>query len=166
MTDKEIGLKVFRSYWNWSRAFNGSSFNYSFEQFLKVMQPNQKKLDILLDGVGGGVREAGVSDSRIETAMRSLAKSSGGKIPSNPMQFFYYLSNEATKINWLDATAFVVTESAKDIIKGAQSVGDSIITSAKIINFLLPAIALIFVFFWINKATDGSVVKVVRSFKK
>lgn len=159
MLDRDRGEKVFRAFYNNSRALFPSTFKYSFSDFLNFYG---SKSEIYLDGVGGGVREAGISDSKIESAMRSLARASKGQIPKNPMQFFSYLSGEATKIDYVDAAFFVAKESVKDIAKGAQAVGDSLIFSGKILNFLLPGIVLFFVFFWINKKTEGSLSRALK----
>lgn len=163
MTDIELGTKVLKSFWNWSRMLNAGSFKVSFDEFLKSYG---SKINIYLDGIGGAIKAAEVSDSRIDSAMRSLAIASKGKIPSDYQVYFKYISNEAVKVNWIDAVAYTAIESVKDIASGAQAVGNSILTTGKILNFLLPGIALIFVIFWINKHTDGGLAKVAGHFRK
>lgn len=159
MSDLELGKKVFRSFWNWSKTFYGNSFDYTFEEFLNFYG---KKLNIYLDGIGGGVREAQLSDSKIDAAMRALAKDSMGKVPSNPLQMFKYLSNEATKVDFVDAAIFVTKESVIDVIKGTEAIGSSIITTGKMLTYIFPAIVLILVFFWLNTKTNGQLVKVIK----
>lgn len=166
MSDKEIGLKVFQFLFKWNKSLYPKSFNYSFDVFLSKIQPDKKKLDIVLDGVGFGVRSADMSDSKIDSAMRKLALQGAGRIPKNPYDVFKFLSNESTQISWVDAAAYVATESAKDALKAAESVGNQVILTGKILNFLLPAIALFLVFVWINKASGGEALKAIKGFRK
>ena len=163
MTDRELGLKVFKSFWNWSRAMNRSSFSLSFDDFLKVYG---SKTEVYLDGIGGGIREANVSDSTIDSAMRSMAIASNGKVPKNPLKMIDYLSNESVKIDWTDAVVFTAKESAGDILKGAESVGNQILLTGKILNWLLPVIVLVFVLYWINKNTNGMLGKASKKVLK
>lgn len=159
MSDKELGLKVFKAFYSWNKSFHPTVFNYSLDQFLNFYG---KKKDIYLDGIGGGVRESGISDSRIDTAMRSMAQQSKGKIPENPLVMFQYLSNESVKVNWVDAVAFTVVESGKTVVGGAESLGNSLITTAKIVNFILPAILLFFLYVWLNNKSGGELKRVLR----
>lgn len=159
MTEREIGLKVFKSLWNWIRTFNGHSFTLTFDEFLRdISRGNATKLEIYLKNIGSAVKDNDISDSRIESAMRSMALSSNGRVPANPLDVFQFLSNETSQVTWrdtLDVISYVGTESVKDIAGGFEEVGKSIITTGKIINFLLPVIGLIFVYFWVNQKTDG-----------
>ena len=154
MSDKETGLKVLRSFWKWNGSFNGSVFKLSFNDFLLKIQPDKKKLDIALDSIGMGIREAEISDSKIESAMRTMAIESKGKTPSNAYDFFKYLSNEAVKINYIDAVLYTAKESLGDVASGAQSIGKQLIFTGKIFNFLIPIIALIFLYSWVKKKTS------------
>lgn len=167
MNDRELGLKVFKSFWDWNRRFNPNSFNYSFDEFLSFYG---KKKDIYLDGIGGAVRENDFSDAQTETAMRTLANSSKGKIPSSWYDYFRAFNNEVGKINWIDAGVFVVSESAGDALGGAQDLGKSLITSAKVLNFILPALiiggVLFLAFSWINTASGGGAVKLIKGIRK
>lgn len=159
MSDKDLGLKVFKAFHSWNKSFHPTVFKYSLDEFLNFYG---KKKDIYLDGIGGGVRESGISDSRIDSAMRSMAQQSKGKIPENPLDMFKYLINESVKINWVDAVTYTVTESSKDVLSGAESVGKTLITTGKIINFLLPAILLFFLYVWLNNKSGGELKRVLR----
>lgn len=161
MTDKDRGLKVFRAFWNWNRTFH-RSFNLSFDEFLKSYG---NKADIYLDGIGSGIRFADVSDSRIDTAMRSMARNSNGQIPKNPLVMVQYLSNEAVKIDWRDAAGSILADTAGDLLEGAADLGNSLITTGKILNFLLPVIALVVVYYLLNKNTEGQFSKVLKGLK-
>lgn len=166
MSDQEIGFRVLKSFHRWSAYYNKSTFKLTYDQFLKALQPDTKKLNILADGLGGGVREVGLTDKQIDDAMSSLAITSRGRIPSRFTDFFNYLQNEGLKINWIDAAAFTVKESAKDVLSGAESVGKSLILSGKILNFILPGIVIFYAFHAINKNTGGDLAKVLGAFKK
>lgn len=165
MTDYQRGYDAIAYYHSAMRALYASSFRYSLPEFIAILKrlPGAKALE---EGLGLGTRTAGpdetpLSESQVRRAMDNLARRGGGKIPSKYLDFFFSLSNEAVKINFVDAAAFVTVESAKDVITGAQSVGDSLITSFKILNFLLPAIVILFVYFWLNKKSGGELGKVM-----
>lgn len=159
MTDVQLGESVVKKFYSWNKTFYPQVFKLSYEEFLQALNSNPKKNQILFDGIGGGVREADISNSRIDTAMRKFALDSKGKIPAKPMDFFNYLSNEATKVNFVDAVVYTVKESVGDIASGAESLGNSLIFTGKILNFLLPAIVLVIVFFWVNSKTGNRLVK-------
>lgn len=155
MSDIEIGRKVLKFFWMWHQTYFQGKLKLSFDEFLVRIQPNPTKLNILMDGIGGGVKSVEISDSRIDAAMRNMAIQSQGKLPKDGQVFFKFLINESTKIDWVDATIYVAKESAGDVLKGAQAVGDSLISAGKILNFLLPAIVLGAVFFWLNDKSGG-----------
>ncbi len=169
LSDEVIGEKVLNKYWNYSRQLY-PAFNSTFAQFQQKLQPNASKLRILKDGIGLGVRSSEISESRIESAMRSMASQSKGKMPSSTHDFFRYLSDESVKINWIDAVSYVAVESTKDVIKGTAEVGSSIISAGKALNSILPivlfTIAIIFTFSWLNRATGGDVGKLIKAIKR
>jgi hypothetical protein len=160
----DLGLKVFKHFWSFSRAYYGSSFPYSFEDFLTRMEPKKSKLDIYINGVGDAVKAGDLSDSRIESAMRAMALASNGNIPAKPLQVVNFLSNESTKIDWVDAASYVFTESGSDLLKGAESVGKQLIFTGKILNFLLPVIIIGGLFYYLK--SGGAISKIAKSIKK
>lgn len=172
MTDAQLGEKVIqRFYAYWKLTPSGAKVSY--DQLLNILK-SRKQMggNAFLEGLGLGIRlvreenPEAMTDSRIDSAMKKLALASEGKIPEKNYDFFRFLSNEATKVNFVNAVAYTVTESAGDILSGVQDVGESLITTGKILNFLLPAIGLFFVLSWVNKSTDGDLVKAFKSLKK
>jgi hypothetical protein len=167
MTSKEFDIQVGQSvihkfylYWPGARTM-------SFTQLLDTLKARKPMGGTaFLEGIGFGVQAAQMSDSKIDSAMRQLAINSRGKIPQNNMDFFSYLSNESTKINFVDAAVYTAVETAKDLATGAQAIGDQLIFTGKILNFLLPAILLFIVLFYVNKSTDGSLVRVAKGLRK
>lgn len=170
MNDLERGRKVFQSFYRWSVHYYPKTFNFSFDVFLRKYQPNEKKMNIILDGIGGAIRETKISDARVENAMMKLALSSRGKMPANYQDFFKYLSGEAVKINWIDAAAFVTVETGKDLIRGSAAIGDSILTAGKALNSILPLLliggVLIFAFSWLNRSTGGDAGRMFKALRK
>ncbi len=158
MTDRELGLEVLRSYY---RFWNKPSITFdSFVEMIKARRPMGG--EAFISGLGMGVREAEINSYRYTDAMRKLAIASGGKLPARNGDFFNYLSGVSINVNFIDAITYTATESAKDVLKGAESVGNSILTTGKILNFLLPAILLIFVFFWLNGKSNGQLLNLVK----
>lgn len=165
ITDVERGKRAIKIFYDFWKVYPEAS-KFSYEDLLRMLTSRRPMGgDAFLDGLGLGIREAGMSDSRVTAAMRNLALSSRGKLPAANMDFFNYLMNEATKINFVDAAIYVTTESAKDVVSGAQAVGDSIITSAKVLNFFLPLVILFFVFIYLDSASQGKMSKALGKLK-
>jgi hypothetical protein len=165
VTDLERGdraLRVFHSFW---KIFPESR-SISYEKMLELLKKRPMGGNALLEGIGAGIREAEMPDSRVDAAMKKLAAASGGKLPAKNMDFFNFLMNESIQVNFVDAVVFTVKESVKDVAKGAQAVGNQLIFTGKMLNFLLPAIALIFVLFWLNKSTGGSLGRAVKGLRR
>ena len=85
-------------------------------------------------GLGLGINLGEVPEYRVKSAMISLARNSGGKIPLSNNDFRDYLINEATKVSFTDAVTFTVVESTKQIAQGAQAIGESVILTGKLVN--------------------------------
>jgi hypothetical protein len=168
MTDYQLGEKALNAYWNASRQLYPGFFS-SFSAFTYKLQPSSVKLRILMEGIGLGIRSSEMSDLRIETAMRSMASQSKGKMPSSNHDFFRYLSNEATKIHWVDAASYVTTETAKDVLKGTAEIGDSIISAGRAINSILPILlvggVLVYALVLLETATKGGASKLYKSLR-
>ncbi len=167
MTDKELGTKALRSYFeNMVRFYPAIFKDYSFEKFLATIATKVKGGRTLADGLGGGIRETGLSSSQVSEGMKKLAQNSRGRVPATFTDFFNALTKQATQVNYLDAAAFVLVESTKDVVKGAAEVGDSLITTGKILNFILPAILIFLVFFWLNQRTGGEALKFAKGLRR
>lgn len=164
MNDFDVGTKVLKSFYKYA------GLKLTYEQMLERIQPNPIKRKIEIEGVGMGVNNVNddvvfLSDSKIDTAMKNLAKKSSGKIPSGIQIFFKYLQNEATNVTLIDALPYVVEESGKNLLSGAQALGDSLLTTGRILNFLLPLIIIVGLFLYANQKSNGSIVKGLKSLK-
>lgn len=165
MTDQERGTKALKAYYGYMRSMYPSTFKYSEAEFFVILS-KIKGGKALADGLGGGIREVGMSDSEVNTSMRRIAQVGAGKIPATYYDFFSALINEATKFNLADAAAFTIVESGKQVLGAAQDVGNQLIFTGRIVNFFLPLILIFIGLVFLNKFTDGAVVKVFKSFKK
>lgn len=163
MSNREIGLSAFKKFYDWQKVFFPREVNYSLDDLLNSYG---NKKEIFINGVGDMIVNGNVSNSRLDTALRSLAKDSQGRKLKNPIQISNYIQSVESKIDWVDAASFVATESLKDVAGATESIGKSIITTGKILNFLIPVIGVLFVLAWLNKSTGGEAIKFVKSFKK
>lgn len=164
MTDAEIGRKamlIFHQYW---RAYPAAS-KYSFDQMMALLKKRPLGGEALLDGLGFGIRETGMSDSKVTWAMRNLASASQGRLPARNQDFFTYLSNEAVKVSFVDAAIYTAVESAKDIGSGVEEIGNSVLTAGKILNFLLPVIILGAIYFYLDDKSGGRISSGLKAFK-
>lgn len=144
------GLDALQRFYNSAKSFSPNNVTYSFSELISILSTRTGQV-AFVEGLGLAINSVGFSTSKIQSAMSILARKSMGKIPSKNGDFFNHLQDEGYKINFVDAVAFVAKESAKDIVVGAQAIGDSIITTGKIFNFLLPAIVGVVVYFWVMK---------------
>lgn len=154
--DLQTGTKALRYFWDWNKRFNPNTFIFSFDEFLNFYG---NKKNIIASGIGGAIRETGFSDSQVETSMRSLANSSKGKIPSAWYDYFKAFNNEVGKVNWIDAVSFVAVESSKDLLDGAVQIGDTLITTGKILKYIGPLLiigAIGYIVFKRSKQLGGS----------
>lgn len=149
MNDVQTGEKVLRAFHSYWRT-QPNSGGVSYEKMMELLNQRRPGGSFLLEGIGLGVRSAEISDNRIDAAMRKLAADSGGRLPARNQDFFTYLSNEAVKIDFVDAAIFTAKESAKDIVKGAAAVGDSLIFTGKVVTFILPAVILLFLYIYLK----------------
>lgn len=152
MTDKELGLKVVRAFYDKSKWNYPFATTYKLEELISAIEKRAGGKG-MLEGLGIAVREVGFSDSEIVSAMNRLAGMSGGKIPATNGMFWQALNNQAAEFKFVDAIVYTTTESAKTIVEGAAQVGDQLLLTGKILNFLLPAIILYMVYMWVQKKT-------------
>lgn len=99
----------------------------AFLEAVRVTYFPRATIDPLLEGLGLGINSTGVSDSRVRSAMNALASQGGGKLPSRWTAFFDKIKNEAMNPGFLDMAAYVVRQSASDLVEGAQNVGNTLI---------------------------------------
>lgn len=144
------GVDILKRFYDLNRQMNPSKVNYTFDQMLTTLQGRTGQ-KAFIEGLGFGVNASGYTNSTIQTAMMNLAKQAGGKIPEKNVDFRTALLDEGTKFDFVDAVTFVAKESAKDVIQGAQAVGESVLLTGKLLTYALPVIAGVVVYFWVMK---------------
>lgn len=120
---------------------------------------NVKVKAVIIDGIGFQARVSGLSDSKIREAMKSLASTQKGIVPFAYSSIGKAIGYLAANPGFFDMTSYVVTESAKDIAKGIQKTGDSIISTLNFTKFLLPAIPVVLLLA-LYMRTKGSTFKI------
>jgi hypothetical protein len=94
---------------------------------------------IFLDGLGFAINTVRMSSGDLDDAMTALAQKSGGKVP-NPNSFFSYISNQATKISYLDLSKDVASHVVSETASGLQKVGESVLFTGNLLVLALPLI--------------------------
>lgn len=157
--DMDRGREAFIYFHN--RASRYASYSYTLDEALKIVARGEKNIGIFTDGLGGLVRELQsdgfLSGNKTKNAMENLADQGAGKLPDRNT-FFSALSSEAQNFTFREAAPFVLTESAKEIATGAQVVGDSIITTGKILTTIAPVVvvgAILYIVFYKTKQAAG-----------
>ncbi len=149
--DTQRGRQAIMVFHNYCAA-NYSSYRLSFDQLIAAVT-SQKGAKFLPEALGQTIRETGMSLSKVDAAMIAIAKRGGGKIPDNWMAWLNALSDEASKINFIDAVSYTAIESAKDLANGAAQVGETILDTAKSIGVVAPlALTAAFLFIVYRKA--------------
>ena len=144
------GLDTLKRFHSSAQSLFPKNVTYSFDQLLSTLTSRKGQV-AFVESFGLAINSVNFSNSKLQSAMYSIAQRSQGKIPSKNSDFFLYLQNEGAKIDFVDAVTFVTKESVKDIVVGAQAIGDSVLLTGKLLNFALPAIAGIVVYFWVMK---------------
>lgn len=158
-----VGLDAFQKFYNMQRLFHGNKVTYSFDEMLNFYG---KKKDVYLNFVGDLITDKIVTQGRLDAALNQLARDSNGLILKNPILISNYIQNQAVKMDWVEMTKFVAIESSKDILKGAAAIGDSIISTGKILTYLLPVIVIGGLFIYANQKSGGGVMRGIRGLKK
>lgn len=145
------GKKYLNVYFGYMKSFYPLTYgNYSFEKFYELLI-KIKGGKALADGLGGGIREAGLSSSNVNESMKQLARSGNGKVPASQYDFFKYLIEGSKNISYVDAIAFTVVETAKDVASGLESVGGQLIFTGKFLNLFLPVIIIGALYFYFKE---------------
>ena len=147
-------LRIFHSTWRTFPAAKGMSFDV-FLATVKARRPMGG--DAFLEGLG--LTSEQVSGTTAAAIIREFAMQSQGRLPAKNSDFITALTKKGVVFSWVDAIAFTAIESGKDLLDGAQQVGDSVLTAAKIINLLLPLFIVGYALYLFNNATGGSVAK-------
>lgn len=144
------GADALKRFHTAAKSLFPKNVNYTYDQLLVTLSKRTGQV-AFVEGLGLAINSVGFSNSQVQTAMYSLAQKAMGKIPSKNGDFFNHLQDEGYKINFVDAVTFVAKESVKDIVVGAQAIGDSVLLTGKLLTYALPVIAGVVVYFWVQK---------------
>jgi len=157
--DMDRGREAFVYFHNQASKYSG--YSYTLDEALKIVSKGEKNIGFFTDGIGGLIREIQndgfLSGNKVKKAMENLADKGAGKIPDRNT-FFAALSSEAQDFTFREAAPVVLVESAKEIATGAQAVGDSIITTGKILTTIGPIVvvsAILYIVFYKTKQAAG-----------
>jgi hypothetical protein len=147
MNDIELGRQALKYFHDRSLLLWGNTYKVSSVDALINLWP-EKKRNIYLEGIGLAISVNNMSDFDVRSAMQLLAQNAKGNIPADHQSYTKYLGGQAGSINFLDLTATVAKETAIKVVEGAQAVGDQLIATGKILNFLLPVAIIYSVYQW------------------
>lgn len=142
----ERGRAAFQ-YWHNQALRYPENYSMSFSQLIDYINAHNPAL---LDGIGFAIEQANISDSRIQAAFEKVADDGQGRFPAHWIDFFRALTDEAVKIDFVDAVEATAAGTAVDLVKGAQEVGnvtlDTLKTSAVLLPFALVGALLLFAY--------------------
>ncbi|MBX2986488.1 MAG: hypothetical protein KF802_01195 [Bdellovibrionaceae bacterium] len=96
---------------------------------------------IYAEGLGLAINSSKLSSQQVQTGMEGLAKTAQGRLPRDHNDFFNALRG-ATSISYLDLTKTVLGDVISATASGAQTLGNSILTSLSWLTSLLPFIVI------------------------
>jgi hypothetical protein len=103
--------------------------NYNLTLDALIHQVSKGKDSIFLEGFGFAIEQLNTdgffSGNVVKNAMEKFARRAQGRVPDNMSAFFNALSNEATQVNWVDATGYVAKEKYRSP-RNARSRGNGI----------------------------------------
>lgn len=152
--DHALGLEIVKKFYDGAKFNYPFSVNYSFDEMLKVLQ-SRTGGKTFLSGLGLAASLAEFDSGDIKNSMYALAKAAGGKIPAKNGDFYAFMVNQGTSVNFIDAIIYTTKESAKDIATGAQAVGDSLISTGKIVTWIFPVAFIYFAYLYLNKKVNS-----------
>lgn len=118
---------------------------------------NLKLVPIIIDGFGFGLRTGLDSDmTKLDQAMKVLASKSGGKIPAW-RAVNNAIGDRAKQFDWLEAIKFTAVGTGKSMLSSVQDVGNTLRTTGRIAQFLIPAIPIVIVLGLFLRAKGGGI---------
>ena len=145
--DVSRGREAISYFHNASCGFSG--YNFTLDGVIQVLSKNPL---IALDGIGLAIRSTGMSTSAVQEAMETLAEKAQGRVP-NLNSFFSALSNRATQISYIDLTVDVGAHVLEKTGEGLQEIGESVLSTGKMLLWALPFIAAYIVWANVKKVT-------------
>lgn len=126
--DYETGYDAIIAFHNKSVTSYKENYHFTLVGLVKELSArrNQK---FFIEGLGLAIQNADMSKSRAKSAMEVLAIKGKGRIPATNGAFYTALVDEAATPNWIDGSAFVLVESAKNVVTGVSHVGDAVINT-------------------------------------
>ncbi len=152
-TDIDRGREAIKYFHNASVYY--PAYGLTMDTLITRVAPGSE--EIFLDSLGFAISSIELSTGALESAMESLATQAQGNIPKQAA-FFRALSDQAQNFGVMDWMPYVAKESAKDVLKGAQAVGDAVIDTGKsllVIGPLLVVMAVVFIGYAKTRAYAG-----------
>ena len=154
----KIGEDCIRLFHNESVTRFPEIYKISFNELLEKIK-NRTGGKAFLEGLGLGIQSAEISLTKQNMAMKELAKKAQGKIPAKNQDFFLALSDISQVQTFSDigsASFEIFKGSVVDVFEGAQKVGDttlklaegigdSAVSVASNLKWILPALAFLVV---------------------
>lgn len=127
--DQERGRDCMLKFHNAMAYMYPDKYKISFDELLRYVNSRGNKL--FVQGLGTGIIAAEMSGVKVQDTMEALAKQSGGKMPASNSAFTQALINSSQKFNFIDMGKTVVIETSKDILRGAEAVGNGVLSVGK-----------------------------------
>lgn len=146
MNDIDQGRVAIKYFHNRSARY--ATYKESMDSL--ILKVGGKRPEFFLEGIGLTINSIGMSESKVKQAMESLANAGQGRIPANPSLFNKALSDRATNLttgDWIGGLPEIAGQTAVDLAKGAQAVGDAVLDVGKSLLSVGPLLIVVAVIF-------------------
>lgn len=125
--DRENGLKAIEMFHNFSKDLFPMAYYLTFDELVNIIDTRSKSS---IAGLGLGITITDTDWDKVEEAMESLAETAQGQVPASNNAFNMALSNRLQEIDF-DAISEITANTATDLIKHSQEIGDKALTGLK-----------------------------------
>lgn len=129
---------------------NYSNYKLSYAELKHALEIRRGQSNFVRS-LGGTIAVSGTPESDAIKAMKNLAHSSKGRIPSTNGAFTQAIVDRATDFSFVDAVSFTAIETAKDVAKGVQEVGNTLLDTAKILKMVFIPTFFLILFLYFRK---------------
>lgn len=150
-SDIDRGLSALKIFHNYSIVKYPQNYQIDFSYLQDLIRKQNK---FAIEGIGLQANSIEISDSQLDDAMKKLADSTKGKIP-NWQAFGSAMSGRIQDFSYMEAATYTTTETAKDLAKGAQEVGNVAIDTFKSLGMFLPIIVVGGLAFYVYNKAKG-----------
>lgn len=127
LEDRENGLRAIEMFHTHSKNLFPMAYYLTFDELVQIIDGRGKSS---ISGLGLGIAITDTDWDKVDEAMEALAETAKGQIPATNNSFNMALSNRLQEIDF-DAIMEISSDTATDLVKHSQELGDKALTGLK-----------------------------------